>query len=163
MKSESPDKNQTYQPLSILLNELELACDEEKTGRFYIVTAENHAAYLDLEHGIITAVKYRLTKGESAIELLCKAHWLRFSFDENCKVTHDEPALPNTFVILHKLENALEELRVIERATELQADHSALGRDRLGRFVGDEPRDVDDAAEAPVRVDHRILALGDGL
>ena len=97
------EDNETYQPLSIFLNALELVCDEGRTGRFYLVSAENHAAFLDIDKGIISAAKYRLNKGESAIKLLCKAHWLRFRFDENASITHDQPDLPNTSIILHKL------------------------------------------------------------
>ena len=114
------EENETFQPLSIFLHELELACDEERTGRFYLVTVENHAAFLDIENGNISAAKYRLYKGAKAIKLLCKTQWLRFRFDENASITYDKPALPNTSIILHKLENALQEPRTLPTVEEVK-------------------------------------------
>lgn len=111
--AEPSNTSDSFLPLSRFVSALELACDEKKTGRFYIITDENHSVGLDIDAGVICSVKYRIKRGSEALKLLCETHWLRFRFEENHKIHHDEPALANTAIILHQLENALEEPRVM--------------------------------------------------
>jgi len=112
-KSQKATEKDDYRPLSHFVSALELACDHKKTGRFYIVTSDNHTAGLDIEQGEICSAKYRIKRGSEALKLLYACHWLRFRFEEGHKTHQDNPPLLNTAILLHQFENALEEHGVL--------------------------------------------------
>jgi hypothetical protein len=111
-----------FVPLATLLETLDTLCGEKRTGRIHITTPDNHAATLVLANGDIVASHYRVRRGESALRDIERLSWLRFTFVEGTVRYHNDEGLPPTAVILHRLENALMELRHLSPSPEDTAD-----------------------------------------
>lgn len=103
-----------YVPLAALLEKLDILCGERRTGRVFITTPDNHAATLVLDQGNIVASHYRLHRGELALREIEQLTWMRFTYIEGEVRHQNDEGLPPTAVILHRLENALMELRHLD-------------------------------------------------
>lgn len=90
-------------PLGDIVQALRHACFEGQTGRFHIVTSDNHKAMFVLEQGTIIGVSYRIRRGQRALGAILDISAGRWRFEQGGYLPDPDPDLPDTRSILQQL------------------------------------------------------------
>lgn len=88
-----------------VIRQLEQLCQQGQTGKFHIVTSQNHKAMIVLERGRIRGVSYRIKRGLAALEGLMGVTAGSWRLEQTSNLPEPDLALPATREILRQLQS----------------------------------------------------------
>ena len=90
-------------PFNLIVQALQRACFQAQTGRFHIVTSDNHKATFVLDGGTIIGITYRIRRGAAALEAILNISSGRWRFEQRDYPPLPDSSLPDTRSILQQL------------------------------------------------------------
>lgn len=123
-----------YLPLAQIIAELDSLCQAGRTGVLRITTDNNHTAQFGLEAGRIVSARYRIKRGQEALDLMKRVQAGQYSFEEGKSVNNEEATLPSSEEIFAQLGHAAASAPASAPAAPSVAAPSAAPTSAAGEF-----------------------------
>ena len=96
---------QDYRPLKDIVDEIGKLCRNRATGTLFVATGANQSARILFENGEITSIYFFNRHGREALEKMSVIEVGRYRFQDGFTPVRKRMDLPDTAVILEKLES----------------------------------------------------------